>query len=378
MSSFIQSGSIFRVARSEDIQVHNTLPPANYAVDWDEFAKEFFLKTIDNFVLPKKIYGNINSRVERVLNTFNDRAANTGILLNGIKGAGKTLLAKKTAVVAATRGIPTIVINKNWHGDPFNTFIQKIDIPTIILFDEFEKVYGWEHQRKILTLFDGVFPSKKLFMVTSNREDDLIEFFMNRPGRIYYKFSFDTLEKSFIKEFCDDNLKDKTHIPDILRYADIFSFFNFDMLSAVVEEMNRYGESLNEVLTVLNIVPENKRHDSHQITLVTGGENVILEDHYEHFQPHTFDYVIDADDDDIPEVIGNNDSVSAAVKEVAVRGSYGGKSIRFKSNMIVAFDRKEGKFTYRTSKDGKIVELHVKRNKIDPYANFTNFSAHLL
>ena len=58
------------------------------------------------------------------------------------KGSGKTLLAQHTSILAAKEhGIPTIVVNKPWFGDNFNSFIQSISQPLIIFFDEFEKVH---------------------------------------------------------------------------------------------------------------------------------------------------------------------------------------------------------------------------------------------
>ena len=63
------------------------------------------------------------------------------VLLAGEKGSGKTLLTKYISMEVAKQGIPTIVINQALHGERFNTFIQAIEQPCVILFDEFEKIY---------------------------------------------------------------------------------------------------------------------------------------------------------------------------------------------------------------------------------------------
>jgi hypothetical protein len=68
----------------------------------------------------------------------------------------------------AKQGVPTIVINAPWCGDKFNTLIQSIQQPCIVMFDEFEKVYSSEEQEAMLTLLDGIYSSKKLFLLTSN------------------------------------------------------------------------------------------------------------------------------------------------------------------------------------------------------------------
>src|SRR6056297_2255312 len=151
---FLKSGNTIRIRDNDAVRAFDELPPETYTVKFDERSGEFYLEQIENFTLPDKIYGKNNNYSERILNTFNQRTGSTGVLLSGIKGAGKTLLAKQTAVSARGLGIPTIVINRDWHGDEFNSFIQSISTPAIVLFDEFEKIYDYNSQRKILTLFD--------------------------------------------------------------------------------------------------------------------------------------------------------------------------------------------------------------------------------
>jgi hypothetical protein len=185
-----------------------------------------------------------------------DRPNTTGVMLAGEKGSGKSLLAKAISLQAAEQGIPTIVINAPWCGDKFNSFIQSIEQPVIILFDEFEKVYDSEHQEAILTLLDGVFPSKKLFVLTCNDKWRVDSHMRNRPGRIYYMLDFKGLTADFIIEYCEDNLKAKEHIEKIVQIASLFSEFNFDMLKALIEEMNRYNETPEQALSMLNAKPE--------------------------------------------------------------------------------------------------------------------------
>jgi hypothetical protein len=176
--------------------------------------------------------------------------------LTGEKGSGKTLLAKTISIEAAKADIPTIIINTPLVGDKFNKFIQDIDQECIVMFDEFEKIYDSEEQETILTLLDGVFPSKKLFILTCNDKWRIDNHMRNRPGRIFYMLDFVGLEDSFIREYCGDNLENKVHIDKICHAASMFSQFNFDMLKALVEEMNRYNETPNEALRMLNAKPE--------------------------------------------------------------------------------------------------------------------------
>jgi SpoVK/Ycf46/Vps4 family AAA+-type ATPase len=256
MSYFLKSGNTFKVSTKEAMDLHDHLPAGNYTVKYDKMNGFFYLEQIEGFEIKGKIYGDTKRTAQRILNTFQDRTASTGIMLNGEKGSGKTLLAKMLAVEGAKLNVPTIVINAPWCGDEFNAFMQMIDQPTIILFDEFEKVYDREDQEKMLTLLDGVYPSKKLFVLTCNDKWRVNEHMRNRPGRIYYMLEYKGLDQEFIIEYCQDNLKNQTHISGVCRIATLFDQFNFDMLKAMVEEMNRYDESPQQVMKMLNTRPE--------------------------------------------------------------------------------------------------------------------------
>lgn len=257
MSVFIKNGSTFTVTADANMDVRNSLPVGNYTVKFDSMRGMFFLEEIDSFKISHKLYGNTEKNAKRILNTFMDRPYTTGVMLSGEKGSGKTLLAKKICIDAAEIGIPTIIINQDFSGDGFNSFIQSIEQPAIIFFDEFEKVYSErEKQEAILTLFDGVYPSKKMFICTVNDKYKVDTNMRNRPGRIYYMIDFVGLEGKFVQEYCEDNLLYKEHTKAICNISSIFGNFNFDMLKAIVEEVNRYNEHPQEVLTLLNTKPE--------------------------------------------------------------------------------------------------------------------------
>lgn len=237
------------------MDLHETLPAGNYVIKKDQF-ENLFLEKIDSFEIKGKRYGDLDKNTDRILNTFLDRPASTGVMLAGEKGSGKSLLAKSIALKAADQGIPTIVINAPWTGDKFFSFLQNIEQPTVILFDEFEKVYDSQDQESILTLLDGVFPSRKLFILTCNDKWRVDSHMRNRPGRIYYMMDFKGLTNDFIIEYCQDNLKNTQYIEKICQISSLFSEFNFDMLKALVEEMNRYDESPEQALKMLNAKPE--------------------------------------------------------------------------------------------------------------------------
>ena len=129
---FIKKGDRFFVTSRDNMDLHDSLPVGTYSIGVD-FSGEYFLKTIDDFEVHGKIYGDTTKHADRILRTFLDRPGqSTGVLLAGEQGSGKTFLAKYIAVQAAKKHkISTVVVNQPLSGESFNTFIQSIQQPTI-------------------------------------------------------------------------------------------------------------------------------------------------------------------------------------------------------------------------------------------------------
>jgi hypothetical protein len=195
-------------------------------------------------------------------------------MLSGEKGSGKTLLARNLAIACAQQDIPCIIINTPWAGDAFNQLMQQIEQPCMVLFDEFEKVYDKETQEAILTLLDGVFPSRKMFVLTCNDKWRVDEHMRNRPGRIFYNIEFTGLDHTFIEEYCQEKLDQKQHISAICKISALFNEFNFDMLKALVEEMNRYHESPQEAMKLLNAKPEYGNSNKYTVAVKDKGQPI--------------------------------------------------------------------------------------------------------
>lgn len=268
MTKFLRQGQDwFTTEATPDFR--EELPVGTYLLNHNAI-QGYYLSEIDDFKLPSKMYGKEIERHNRIINTFLSRPAGTGVILAGEKGAGKTLLSKKVSIeLAKEHGIPTIIVNAPHCGDEFNQFIQSITQPALIFLDEFEKVYDSKSQDSLLTVLDGTMQSRKLFIVAINEVHRMNQYMLNRPGRFFYVFNYAGVSTDAIREFLEDNLENKSRIESVLSYAQLFRNFTFDMLTAVVEEMNRYNEPVREVLKVLNVSMQYGGGDFYEVLSVT-------------------------------------------------------------------------------------------------------------
>lgn len=249
----VQQGSTYSFVNAEDSLVLSSLPAGTYQVI-QPMPGKFVLSKIEDFTLPPKLYGNTQAVAERILNTKKKKGA-LGVLLRGNKGSGKTLLAKSVSVLAHAQGIPTLLISSEFEGTAFNMFIQSIAQEVILQFDEFEKVYSAEGQTALLSLLDGPYASDKLVIFTVNDARKVDQHMMNRPGRIHYALSFARIGDDVVDDYCKKHLKNKSELGALKKMLTTIPHANFDMLQAIIWEMNEYDESPQKTLEMLNVTP---------------------------------------------------------------------------------------------------------------------------
>jgi len=343
-SLYLKKGKVFKVTSKEELDIHERLPTATYTVGFTSCSGEFYLEKIDPFSVPDKLYGNPDRLANRILRTFHNRKGSTGVVLAGEKGSGKTLLAKYISKLGAERdGIVTLVINEAWCGEAFNQFLQMIQQPAIVIFDEFEKVYHETTNRtQLLTLLDGVYPSQKLFLLTCNDKWNLDVHMTNRPGRIFYMIDYTGLDDAFIRDYCQDKLLAKEHIPKIINISKVFQAFNFDMLQAMVEEMNRYGETPMEVLEFLNVSPQYESETRYTYRVFDKHDRALKTDENEYYQNPLKDHM---------------QLWYYAAKD---KHRYNAKKAEFSANDLVRVDEATGAFVFVNARGIRAV---LKRQK---------------
>lgn len=217
-----------------------------------------FVIQVPDFVLPGKLYGNIEERAARVLNTFS-HVRQLGVACFGLKGSGKTLLAKK---IAMDSGLPVITLNTDFPPAAVESLLETMG-PHVLLIDEFEKIFDEDDSKQdaFLTMLDGTSQVRRLTILTANDERKIRDAFIRRPGRIHYLFNYAGLADEEVQTYLDDKLN-----PDVPaeyravieeRAQALAENLNFDILRAMVFEVNLYFGNIpaEKILSGLNVQP---------------------------------------------------------------------------------------------------------------------------
>jgi len=222
--------------------------PKKKGKDW------YFLPYAERFSLPDRLYGNARVVAERIVKRYlMDKEHSLGVAFIGIKGSGKTELAKLVCNMLLDQGYSVIFIS---GVSPDAELIEKLDeIRDVVIFiDEFGKLINHNLQDKMLTFLSDPKNTHKLFIITENKVSYLSMYLYNRPGRLKYFIEFKGLSKDIIEEYCKDHGIDEEFTKELVRRAIAVEDFTFDHLKAIVEEKKLFPDSsLDEIIELLNV-----------------------------------------------------------------------------------------------------------------------------
>lgn len=241
--TYIYDNDIVNISKIDPTNASKKLKPLIYTII--ETQAGFCLKIVNQkFKLPEKFYGPIQDRENRICKSYESRDSSLGILLTGLKGTGKSLLAKKISnVFLEEKNLPVILITQAFSGDSFFNVINSLG-ECVLVFDEFAKVYGrHENQASLLSLFDGVNSDyKRLIILTENNAYDVCRYFKNRPGRILYHYKYSNLDVDTVKEYCIDHGVPENLANELASMSSSIVDFNFDILQALVDDYKIHRE----------------------------------------------------------------------------------------------------------------------------------------
>lgn len=230
---------------------------------------------------PDKVYGDFIPFASTVNTSFRGLgASNVGVLLNGLKGSGKTLLAWTICRTVSddNPGCELFYLSDSMSGSKLLSYLVSQRVKECVIFiDEFEKKYSdMELQESLLSLLDGGLDIKMMFILTSNVRS-VSEFMINRVGRIRYFREFQGLDDEVIEEIVDDNLYPdlesgsprKSDITTRIKNTiELLGEISFDNLKGIITECNIHRDKdYNEIIKYLNIRTEPQHYT---VTLLVG------------------------------------------------------------------------------------------------------------
>lgn len=236
--SWLQRGSSYSQVEG-DYNTVEKLPVGIYNLNFHPMSGWSVSKYANAFVFDYKVYGLQNGFIQYVYKTFKETTGNMGILLNGVRGSGKTVSAK---VLANLLNLPVVIVKD--MGDLNQAMIEYLssfNFDCVLFFDEFEKNFS-EKDSTVLQIMDGVYNIgyRKIFLMTTNSLN-VNENLLDRPSRVRYVKQFGNLELSVVKEFLEDNLQDKSCTTELIEFIDTLKISTIDILKAVVNEVNIHG-----------------------------------------------------------------------------------------------------------------------------------------
>jgi hypothetical protein len=245
MKYLIHKNSLVEIPTNE---ISDKIPVKVYSPFLD--MNSVHLKVRPDIVLPETLYGDIEEKCEFILDAYN-HYGKLNVLLEGVKGVGKTLLAK---LVAKRSNMPVLLMDQAYSVKNLNhimTFISSNDRKFVIIFDEFEKNYDWETQKAFLTVFDGILDNKHLSIICSN--SNLNPIYYNRPNRIRYRYDYDYYNNKEVRNIFSSLLTVELEKDVFEKYITKLCSYNvnFDMINSVVSDINR-GLSFEELFEVIN------------------------------------------------------------------------------------------------------------------------------
>jgi len=266
-NQWVQSANNFFLREvSQNVEL---LKPAVYKVESTPMGELYLSHMQDEYDFPYKIYNIETGFINRVIKTYNNTSGNLGILLNGIKGTGKTVTAKQ---ICNKLQLPVILVTNPFDNIP--SFINNIQQDVVIFVDEFEKLYS-DRDHSVLTIMDGALDNgfRRVFLLTTNTLY-INENLLQRPGRIRYLKTYDHLSIESITEIVDDKLV-HTHLrSQTIDFIAQLNTITVDIVKAVVDEVNIHEEDPKVFKDVFNIKMMDSKYNVYEI--IPGQEQPAL------------------------------------------------------------------------------------------------------
>ena len=235
---FLKVGNNINFKFNTDGLEYDLIPGTVYNIIVDSYTDTVSLQESGKLPLPSKVYCTSRDErfIDKVVNSYNlSESGFTGVMLAGLKGSGKTVMAK---MIANKSGLPIVNIDKNIRPHILRNIVEMLgDTSVCFLFDELDKVLADYDDSFLLQVLDG------------NDDSEISEYLIDRCSRIRYWREFEEMSPSLIMEVLNDKLDDKKEVKSLTDFIkDNFEVCSFDNIVSFVKEANNYPTTTFEEL----------------------------------------------------------------------------------------------------------------------------------
>jgi len=252
-----RDGLLFlRDSRTENRLLENKV----YILEQDPIMGKYLRPLSEDFQFDYKIYGLEAKLINRVLKTYKASEGNLGVLLNGLKGTGKTVTSK---ILCNNLKQPVIIVDR--HLNDCHIYLNDIPQDITIFIDEYEKIF--ENDADMLTIMDGALNSiyRRVFILTTNKLH-INENLLQRPGRIRYLKTFKDLTPAVIREILADILVHKQFTEEVVQFISSLEIITVDIVKAVTHEVNVHEEPPLAFSDVFNVRQITGKYDVYVVS----------------------------------------------------------------------------------------------------------------
>lgn len=252
---FLDHGNHFCLHTHDDAITRDHLPAEIYMLRYNPDSGAItFERRAKTFRLPERRFGKHQARQDIIRAEYDRMNPTMGILLDGLKGSGKSMFAEDMGNWMVGQGLPVLMINQPLPSDVIRRALTLVG-PCMLYFDEFGKTYNNADDRyKLLPLFSDTNLTGVMFVVTGNDKSEFSEYLFDRPQRFRYRLSFRDLEGDAVMEVADHYMLNDP-MREVLTLYTRYLSISYDMLNTVASMIRgcQTFSQAREALEIMNV-----------------------------------------------------------------------------------------------------------------------------